>query len=139
MNYAVLLSQTNEPAKVVPCINDDVLKECYRLIGCRTVQLVPAYDEDRLSKEYDALCDEDVYGKTVCLNPIASWIYGADIHGTGIHGNVVVLKVVKEEEEANLAFMPKEEAQALADKLNENYDWKYDQVLFTVLVNLRTE
>jgi len=140
MNYAVLLSQTDDPAKIVPGTNDDVLHECYRLIGCRTVQTIPLYDDSRLPKGYDALCDEDTYGKTVCLNPLGSWLYGADIHGGPIVGNVVILKIVHDEEgDANLAFMPKEEAQALADKLNEDFNRKYDKVLFTVLRRHRVE
>lgn len=137
MNYAVLLSQTDEPAKVVQC-TDDVLPECYRLIGCSTVQMVPVYP-DRLPKGYDALCDENSYGKTLFLNPLASWIYGADDHGAAIVGNVVILKTVETEEGEDLGFMTEEEAQSIADNLNQDYDTRYDLVVFSVLQTLTEE
>ena len=131
MSYCVFLSQMDEPAKVVQC-TDDVLPECYRLIGCDTVQLVPIYP-DRLPKGYDALCDENRYGKTVFINPLASWIYGADDHGAAIMGNVVILKTVQTEEGEDLAFMTEEEANALAEELNKDFETKYDVVVFTVM------
>ena len=135
MSYAVLLSQTDEPAKVIQCTGD-VLKECYRLIGCDTVQLVPGYP-DRLPKGYEALCDENTWGKSLFINPLASWIYGADDHGAGIMGNAVVLKVIQTEDgDEDLAFMTEEEATALAEELNRDFETKYDLVVFTVMVSL---
>lgn len=131
MSYCVFLSQYDEPAKVVQC-TDDVLPECYRLIECDTVQLVPGYP-DRLPKGYEALCDENRYGKTVFINPLASWIYGADDHGAAIMGNVVVLKTIQMEEGEDLAFMTEEEATALAEVLNTDFETKYDLVVFTVM------
>lgn len=135
MNYCVLLSQTDEPAKIVPCTTDEILETCYQLIGCKTVQLIPAYP-DRLSKGYDILCDEDIHGKTVFINPLASWIYGADEHGAGIFGNAVILKVVNnEDDEGDLAFMTEEEAKALAEDLNQDYETKYELVVFKSMLS----
>ena len=134
MNYCVFLSQMDEPAKVAPIPDGvEVLDACYKLIGCETVQLVPIM-EDRLPKGYDALCDENSYGKTLFLNPLASWIYGADDHGAGIMGNVVILKTVETEEGEDLAFMTEEEATDIADELNKDFETKYDLVVFKVMV-----
>ena len=137
MKYCVLLPETDEPAKAVPCTIDDVLPMCYELIGCRTVQLIPVY-EHRLKPGYDMVTDEDIQeGKTVCMNPLASWIFGADVHGAGILGNAVVLKLERNEEgEEDFAFMTEEEATALAEELNKDYDAKYDQVVFKVLTSM---
>ncbi len=133
MNYAVLLTQTDELAKVVECATDDVLQECYRLIDCDTVQLVPTWN-GRLPRGYEALCDENDFGKTTFINPLASWLYGADDHGSAIHGNVILLKVVDTEDGDNLAFMAEDEAKALAEEMNKDFDVKYDMVVFKVLV-----
>lgn len=134
MNYCVFLSQLDEPAKVAPIPDDvDVLDACYKLIDCETVQLVPIM-EDRLPKGYDALCDQEIFGKTVCINPLASWIYGADDHGAGIMGNVVILKTVETEEGEDLAFMTEEEATDIADELNKDFETKYDLVVFKVML-----
>ena len=128
MNYCVLLNQMGGPASEIPCTIDDVLETCYALIGCERVQLVPAYP-DRLPKGYDILCDENTHGKTLLINPLASWIYGTDEHGAGVFGNAVILKVVNnEDDEGDLAFMTEEEAKALAEELNKDYDRKYDIV-----------
>ena len=139
MKYCVLLPETDEPAKAVPCTIDDVLPMCYELIGCRTVQLIPIY-EHRIKPGYDLLTDEDIpEGKTVCINPLASWIFGADIHGSGILGNAVILKLERNEEDEesmDLAFMTEEEANAMAEELNKDYDDKYDQVVFKVLTSM---
>lgn len=135
MSYAVLLSQTDEPARAVQCENEDVLKACYRLIDCRTVQLVPGYP-DRLPDGYEALCDEDNYGKTSFINPLASWIYGADDHGAAIMGNVVILKVIQTEDGEDLAFMTEEEATSLAEALNTDFKTKYDQVVYNVMLGM---
>ena len=136
MKYCVLLSQTDEPAKIVPCTTDDVLGTCYQLIDCDTVQLVPNYP-DRLPKGYEALCDANTYGKTLFINPLASWIYGVDEHGSGIFGNAVVLKTVRnDEDEEDLDFMTEEEAKALEEELNKDFDNKYDMVYQKVLIAL---
>lgn len=133
MKYCVLLSQTDEPAKIVHCTTDDVLETCYQLIDCDTVQLVPNYP-DRLPKGYEALCDENTYGKTLFINPLASWIYGADEHGAGIFGKAVVLKTVRNDEgEEDLAFMTEDEAKALAEELNKDFENKYDLVIFNTM------
>ena len=133
MNYCVLLSQTDEPAKIVPCATDEILETCYQLIGCKTVQLIPAYP-DRLSKGYDVLCDENIHGKTLFINPLASWIYGTDKHGTGIFGNAVILKVVNnEDDEGDLAFMTEEEANALAEDLNRDLNDKTHRITVGVM------
>ena len=133
MKYCVLLSQTDEPAKIVPCTTDDVLVTCYQLIDCDTVQLVPNYP-DRLPKGYEALCDENTYGKSLFINPLASWIYGADEHGAGIFGKAVVLKTVRNDEgEEDLAFMTEDEAKALAEELNKDFENKYDLVIFNTM------
>ena len=133
MKYCVLLSQFDEPAKVVPCTTDEVLETCYQLIDCDTVQLVPNYP-DRLPKGYEALCDENTYGKSLFINPLASWIYGADEHGAGIFGKAVVLKTVRNDEgEEDLAFMTEDEAKALAEELNKDFENKYDLVIFNTM------
>lgn len=133
MNYCVLLSQFDEPANVVPCTIDDVLETCYTLIGCKTVQLIPAYP-DRIQKGYDVLCDENIHGKTLFINPLASWIYGTDKHGTGIFGNAVILKVVNnEDDEGDLAFMTEEEANALAEDLNLDLNDKTHRITVGVM------
>jgi len=142
MNYCVVLSQMDDPAKVVHCPNDSegLLQVCYQLIGCgcRTVQLVPQM-EGRLPEGYEALCDEDRYGKTLFINPLASWIYGADEHGAAIVGNSVILKVVETEDGADLAFMTEDEAQTVADELNKDLETKYDLVVFKVMTALMKE
>ena len=85
---------------------------------------------------YEALCDENRYGKTEFINPLASWIYGADNHGAAIVGNVVVLKTVQTEDGEDLAFMTEEEATALAEDLNTDFETKYDLVVFTVMKSM---
>lgn len=142
MNYCVVLSQTDEPAKVVRCPNnpESILKVCYSLIGCEcnTVQLVPKW-EDRLPAGYEALCDENTWGKTLFINPLASWIYGTDVHRSAIMGNVVIMKTVETEDAADLGFMTESEAQAIADDLNKDYETKYDLVVFNVMIALMKE
>ena len=136
MNYCVFLSQMDEPAKASPIPDHvEVLEACYQLIQCNTVQLVPVYP-DRLPKGYEALCDENRFGKTLFINPLASWIYGADDHGAAIMGNVVILKTVRTEEGEDLAFMTEEEATDLADELNKDFETKYDIVVFTVMKSM---
>ena len=133
MKYCVLLNQMGGPASEIPCTIDDVLETCYALIGCERVQLVPAYP-DRLPKGYDILCDENTHGKTLLINPLASWIYGTDKHGAGIFGNAVILKVVNnEDDEGDLAFMTEEEANALAEDLNRDLNDKTHRITVGVM------
>ena len=131
MSYAVLLCQTDNRAKIIQC-EGDVLHECYRVIDCDSVQLVPEYP-GRLPKGYEAVCDENTWGKTLFINPLASWIYGADIHGAAIMGNAVVLKIIDTKDGEDLAFMTEEEATALAEELNKDFETKYDLAVFTVM------
>ena len=131
MSYAVFLSQYDEPAKVVQCTGD-VLQECHRLMDCDIVELIPGYP-DRLPKGYKALCDENYWGTSQFINPLASWINGADDCGSAIMGNVVVLKTIQTEEGEDLAFMTEEEATALAEVLNTDFETKYDLVVSTVM------
>lgn len=118
MNYCVLLDCLANRAKPIQQVKKTgILKTAYDLISCDHVQLVPLYP-DRLPKGYEALCDEETYGKIRIVNPLASWLYGCDDHTVPIVNNVVIFKTCEDD----FVWMTEEDAQQIADDLNARAD-----------------
>ena len=131
MNYCVLLDCLANQAKPIQRVKKTgLLQTAYDLIGCDTVQLVPLYP-DRLPKDYEAVCDENSYGKTQIFNPLASWLYGCDDHGSPIVNNVVIFKVKKDD----FAWMTEEEARQIADDLNARAEEIFDLTMFKAMTS----
>lgn len=129
MKACVVLDAMMNMAKVVNVADDaDILKTLYQLIDCDTVELVSLYP-DRIPDGYVALCDEDTYGKTNIFNPLASWLHGADEHGQFITRNVVILKEVPDD----FDFMTEEEAQSIAEPLNDRAEQVFMQTMESVM------
>lgn len=130
MKSCVLLDAYENLAKPVGVPKgNDFLKTAYELIGCRSIQLVPLYP-DRLPKGYEAVCDEDIYGKPRMLNALASWLNGCDDHGAPIINNVIIFRIKKQD----FAWMTEEEARKLADDLNARADEILRQIMDKVTV-----
>lgn len=118
MNYCVLLDCLENRAVPVQRVGKtSLLQTAYNLISCDSVQLVPLYP-DRLPKGYEALCDEETYGKIRIVNPLASWLYGCDDHTVPIVNNVVIFKTCEDD----FVWMNEEEALKIADDLNARAD-----------------
>ena len=129
MKYCVLLDCLSNQAKPIQRFrNTGILETAYQLMNCDTVQLVPLYP-DRLPKGYEAVCDENTWGKTTIFNPLASWLYGCDDHGTPIMNNAVIFKV----KEDDFAWMTEEEARKIADDLNTRADEIFDLTMFKAM------
>lgn len=129
MNYCVLLDCLSNRAKPIQQVKKTgLLQTAYDLISCETVQLVPLYP-DRLPKGYEAVCDENRFGKLQIFNPLASWLYGCDDHGVPIINNVVIFKVKKDD----FAWMTEEEARQIADDLNARADEIFDLTMFKTM------
>lgn len=129
MNYCVLLDCLANRAKPIQQVKKTgILKTAYDLISCDHVQLVPLYP-DRLPKGYEAVCDEETYGKTQIFNPLASWLYGCDEHGAPIVNNVVIFKVKRDD----FAWMTEEEAKAICEDLNARAEEIFDLTMFKAM------
>lgn len=129
MNYCVLLDCLANRAKPIQQVKKTgILKTAYDLISCDHVQLVPLYP-DRLPKGYEALCDEETYGKIRIANPLASWLYGCDDHGVPIVNNVVIFKVKRDD----FALMTEEEARKICKDLNSRADEIFDLTMFATM------
>lgn len=129
MKYCILLDAMENRAKVEPVKRGEkLLEKAYQLMCCDTVQLVPLYP-DRLPKGYEAVCDEDTYGKLQVFNPLASWLYGCDDHGAPIVNNVVIFKV----KSSNFCLMEEDEARRIADDLNGKADEIFDLTMFKAM------
>ena len=131
MNYCVLLDCLSNQARPIQQVKKTgLLQTAYDLIGCNTVQLVPLYP-DRLPKGYEALCDEETYGKTKIFNPLASWLYGCDDHGVPIVNNAIIFKLKKSGDD--FTWMTEEEARKIADDLNTRADEIFDLTMFKTM------
>ena len=118
MKAIIVLDALENQAKVQRVGDDaDIMRTIYRLIDCRTVQMLPLYP-DRIPKGFLALCDEDTYGKAEIFNPLASWLYGCDDHGACVTRNAVIAKEIPED----FDFMTEEEARKICDDLNAKAD-----------------
>ena len=129
MKYCVLLDCLANRAKPIQRFrNTGLLETAYQLMNCDTVQLIPLYP-DRLPKGYEAVCDENTWGKTTIFNPLASWLYGCDDHGTPIMNNAVIFKVKGDD----FAWMTEEEARKICDDLNARADEIFDLTMFKAM------
>ena len=129
MKYCVLLDCLSNQAKPIQRFRDTgLLETAYQLMNCDTVQLIPLYP-DRLPKGYEAVCDENTWGKTTIFNPLASWLYGCDDHGTPIMNNAVIFKVKGDD----FAWMTEEEARKICDDLNARADEIFDLTMFKAM------
>ena len=133
MNHCVLLDCLANRAKPIQQVKKTgLLQTAYDLIGCDTVQLVPLYP-DRLPKGYEAVCDENSYGKTQIFNPLASWLYGCDDHGSPIVNNVVIFKLTKEGDD--FTWMTEEDARKICDDLNARAEEIFDLTMFKAMTS----
>lgn len=118
MKAIIVLDAIENQAKVQRVGDDaDIMRTIYRLIDCRTVQMLPLYP-DRIPKGYMALVDENDHGKVQIFNPLASWLYGCDDHGACVTRNAVIVKEIPED----FDFMTEEEARKICDDLNAKAD-----------------
>ena len=79
-----------------------------------------------------AVCDENAYGKFSTINPIASWLYGADEHGAPVVRNAVVFRLRRDD----FGWMTAEEATAIADGLNAVPAETMNKVLLNIVLQL---
>lgn len=131
MRYCVLLDAMENRAKLLPLTPGvSLLENAYKAMGCRSVQLVPLYP-NRIPEGYEAVTDDEVWCRdgTKIFNPLASWLYGCDDHGTPIMNNVCIFKVKRDD----FTGMTEEEAQTIADGLNSRADEIYDLTMFKAL------
>lgn len=132
MKYCVLLDAMENRAKAIPFKPGvSLLQTAYKAMGCDQVQLIPLYP-DRLPKGYEAITDENLMlkdGATKIFNPLASWLYGCDVHGTPILNNVVIFKV----KGSNFTGMTEEEAERIAGELNAHADEIFDLTMFKAM------
>lgn len=132
MKYCVLLDAMENRAKALPIKPGvSLLQTAYTAMGCDQVQLIPLYP-DRLPKGYEAVTDENLMlkdGVMKIFNPLASWLYGCDDHGTPILNNVVIFKV----NGYNFAGMTEEEAERIAGDLNARADEIFDLTMFKAM------
>lgn len=132
MRYCILLDAIKNQAKLLPLTPGvSLLENAYKVMGCRSVQLLPLYP-GRIPEGYEAVTDDEVWCRicTKVFNPLASWLYGTDDHGTPIMNNVVIFKVKRDD----LTGMTEEEAQSIADDLNSRADEIYDLTMFRALM-----
>ena len=131
MKYCILLDAVENAAKIVPVKKGTkLLQMAYGLMNCDAVQLVPLYP-DRLPKGFEAICDEDTFGKMKIFNPLASWLYGCDDHGATISNNVVIFKLNKRGDD--FCLMEEDEAHQIADDLNARANEIYDLTMFKAM------
>jgi len=131
VNYCVLLDCLSNRAKPIQQVKKTgILKTAYDLISCDHVQLVPLYP-DRLPNGFEAICDEDTFGKMKIFNPLASWLYGCDDHGATIANNVVIFKLNKRGDD--FCLMEEDEAHQIADDLNARANEIYDLTMFKAM------
>ena len=131
MKYCVLLDAMENRAKVLPIKPGvSLLQTAYTAMGCDQVQLIPLYP-DRLPKGYEAITDENLMlrNDTKIFNPLASWLYGCDDHGTPILNNVVIFKV----KGYNFTGMTEEEAEQITGDLNARADEIFDLTMFKAM------
>ena len=131
MKYCVLLDALENRAKPLPLKPGvSLLENAYKVMGCRSVQLVPLYP-DRLPKGYEAVTDDEVWCRdgSKVFNPLASWLYGCDDHGTPIMNNAAVFKVKRDD----FTGMTEEEALQICADLNARADEIFDLTMFKVL------
>ena len=88
--------------------NEAVLDFCYRVIGCRCIDIVRPVNLDA------AYCmvvdDEGLFAEHPILNPFASYLYGAHVHGQPIVGNAVLMKNRQDDDGVSTIWLTKEEA-----------------------------
>lgn len=129
MKCCILLDAIENTAKLIPVKRgENLLHKAYQLMNCDTVQLVPLYP-DRLPEGYEAVCDENTYGKLTIFNPLASWLYGCDDHGATISNNVVIFKVKRDD----FCLMEEDEARKICDDLNTRADEIFDLTMFKAM------
>lgn len=135
MKYCVLLNAETRRAEPVKAKSSESISQfAYRLMDCDLMQLLPLYP-GRLPKGYAAVCDENAYGKYSIINPIASWLYGADEHGSPVVRNAVVLRLRRDD----FGWMSPEEATAIADGLNAVSDETINRMLFNIILRFTGE
>lgn len=76
---------------VMKRMSESILKDFAELIKCETVTRFTSNIEEL--KDYSFWIDEEgLLKENSILNPIASYCYGANIHGQGIMGNAIVAR-----------------------------------------------
>lgn len=98
--------------------NESVLDFCYRVIGCKTIDIVRPQNLDA------AYCmivdDEGLLAERPRFNVFASHLYGAHVHGQPIVGNAVLMKNRQDDDGVTTIWLDKAEASALADSIGNN-------------------
>lgn len=98
---------------------EDHLDFYYETIGCSCIDIVRTMGlEDIGMKGYDLIVDDEglIVGKDV--NPIASILYGCDIHGQPIVGDALLCKRVETPEGLDSTGMTDEELHSLLTAFN---------------------
>ena len=131
MKYLVRLNALTNTAEVIPVQpGTNLLKVAYTLMECNSIQLLPLFNR-RLPSGYEAVCDENTFGKMLVFNPLASWLYGCDEHGKPIVNNVIIFRI----EEDDFSLMSEDEARKIADDLNDQADEIYSLTLHKAMGN----
>lgn len=103
--------------------NMEQLHEFYKLIG-KECEIVEAVHPKRLytltEEQYPVLMlvdEEYLYHKTAQVNPIASYLYGTDVHGHPINGNVLIIGTKEGLDGMEFCGMNEEQAVELRERL----------------------
>lgn len=98
--------------------SESILDFCYRVIGCKTIDIVRPQNLDA------AYCmivdDEGLLAERPRFNVFASHLYGAHVHGQPIVGNAVLMKNRQDDDGVTTIWLDKTEASALADSIGNN-------------------
>ena len=73
----------------------------------------------RLDRNLIMVVNEEGLLMGLPINPVASYLYGMDIHGQPIVGNVIILKKGYFEDEPDIVGIPDDEAETIIETLNK--------------------
>ena len=95
-----LLIKANGISEIVEFPEKDKLGWYYETLGCDCIDIVAPYGVDEIAKKHDmrsiigkfclVVDDEGLLKDEPVVNPIASLMYGCDIHGQALFGDVLV-------------------------------------------------
>lgn len=118
MKCAVRIDTDLEVTKIQAEEGESMLEFCYRAIGCQTIEVVhPKGLADGLVMVVD---EEFLLVDKPVINFVGSFLYGTQNHRSPICGNVLIMREVKDENGADLAFLDEPDASLLAAKMEES-------------------
>jgi len=86
-------------------------------IGCDWIEVVRP--RDRLAEGLIMIVDEEGLLKENVINIAGSWLYGTDLHGQPIVGDMLIIKEVYGDDGPEFASMSEETAESLKEDLGD--------------------